>query len=98
MTKYKYRVEFSAKFKKSLRKVLKQGKNLEKLEKIIFKLANKEELELKYRNHNLVDDKKIKGCKECHIESDWLLVYKYIENELVLLLINTGSHSELLNM
>lgn len=98
MTKYKYRVEFSAKFKKSLRKVLKQGKNLEKLEKIIFKLANKEELELKYRNHNLVDDKKFKGCKECHIESDWLLVYKYIENELVLLLINTGSHSELLNM
>lgn len=98
MTKYKYRVEYSAKFKKSLRKVLKQGKNLEKLEKIIFKLANKEELELKYRNHNLVDDKKFKGCKECHIESDWLLVYKYIENELVLLLINTGSHSELLNM
>lgn len=98
MTKYKYRVEYSAKFKKSLRKVLKQGKNLEKLEKIIFKLANKEELELKYRNHNLVNDKKFKGCKECHIESDWLLVYKYIENELVLLLINTGSHSELLNM
>lgn len=98
MTKYKYRVEYSAKFKKSLRKILKQGKNLEKLEKIIFKLANKEELELKYRNHNLVDDKKFKGCKECHIESDWLLVYKYIENELVLLLINTGSHSELLNM
>lgn len=76
---------------------MKQGKNIDKLEKVIFKLANKEELEPQYRNHNLVDSKNYKGCKECHIEPDWLLVYKYKENELILLLIKTGSHSEVLN-
>ena len=37
-----------------------------------------------------------KGCRECHIEPDWLLVYQYINNDLVLLLVNTGSHSDIL--
>lgn len=36
-----------------------------------------------------------KICGECHIEPDWLLVYQYIDNELILLLVSTGSHSEL---
>lgn len=52
-------------------------------------------LDVKYKNHNLTNDKNYKNCSECHIEPDWLLVYQYINNELILLLINTGSHSEL---
>lgn len=39
--------------------------------------------------------KKFKNCKECHVEPDWLLVYKYYENDLILLLVETGSHSEI---
>lgn len=97
MTKYIYTVNFTNKFKKSLKKILKQGKNLDKLLDIVDRLANKEELELRYKNHKLVDDKYYKNCFECHIEPDWLLVYQYNENELILLLINTGSHSEVLN-
>lgn len=97
MTKYIYTVNFTNKFKKSLKKILKQGKNLDKLLDIVDRLANKEELELRYKNHKLVDDKYYKDCFECHIEPDWLLVYQYNENELILLLINTGSHSEVLN-
>lgn len=62
---------------------------------IVEKLANKEELEQKYKNHNLIDDKHYKNCGECHIEPDWLLIYQYNENELILLLVNTGSHSNL---
>ena len=43
----------------------------------------------------LTDSKHYINCGECHIEQDWLLVYQYIDNELVLVLVATGSHSEL---
>lgn len=69
---------------------------MNKLLDVVDKLANKEELEQRYRNHRLIDDKYYKNCGECHIEPDWLLVYQYNEDELVLLLVNTGSHSEVL--
>ena len=61
-------------------------------------LANGESLEEKYKDHALVDNKYFKNCRKCHITPDWLLVYKYIENELVLFLVQTGSHSEVLDM
>ena len=58
-------------------------------------LANCEELDEKYRNHQLVNNKYYKDCYECHIEPDWLLIYKYDHNQLILLLFSIGSHSEL---
>ena len=91
----KYQIKFTSSFKKSLKKVLKQGKEFKEIKTIIVKLANKEELEIKYKNHELNDNKKFKNCKECHVEPDWLLVYKYYENDLILLLVETGSHSEI---
>lgn len=91
----KYQIKFTSSFKKSLKKVLKQGKEFKKIKTIIVKLANKEELEIKYKNHELNDNKKFKNYKECHVEPDWLLVYKYYENDLILLLVETGSHSEI---
>ena len=94
MTKYKYDVVYSAKFKKGLKKVIKQGKDIDKLEPIVFQLANKDPLEPKYKNHHLVDNKYYKDCFECHIEPYWLLVYQYNEDKLILFLMNTGSHSE----
>lgn len=90
----KYEVIYSNQFKKSLKKMLKQGKDLSKLDLVIEKLAIKEQLEIKNRDHTLYDDKKYKGCRDCHIEPDWLLIYKYLDNELILLLVNTGSHSD----
>lgn len=93
MTKYK--VKYTSSFKKSLKKILKQGKDYNKLKAVITKLANKEELEEKYRNHQLSNDKDYVNCKECHVEPDWLLIYKYQEETLILLLVDTGSHSEL---
>ena len=92
MIKYKYKVFYSKKFKKNLKKMLKQGKNIEKLLDVVDKLALKEELNEKYKNHMLKDDKYYKNCGECHIEPDWLLVYQYYEGELI---VNTGSHSDL---
>jgi len=85
MTNYKYNVVYSKKFKKCLKRILNQGKNIDKLEYVVFKLANKEELEPRYRNHSLIDNKYYQNCKECHIEPDWLLVYQYNDDELILL-------------
>ena len=91
----KYGVRITREFKKDLRRVSKQSKNMEKFDYVVTKIANGEELEDKYRNHYLIDNKKYRGCMECHIEPDWLLVYKIVKDELILLLINTGSHSSI---
>ncbi len=92
-----HEVKYTTLFKKELRLMAKQGKDIEKLKTIVKKLANLEKLEPKYQNHALKNNKKYKNCNELHIEPDWILVYKYINNNtLVLLLIETGSHSEIL--
>ena len=91
----KYNIDFTTNFKKQYKKIKKQGKDLNKLHKVIEQLANGEELEIKYKNHNFINNKIYKNCKECHIEPDWLLVYQIIDSELILLLFATGSHSEL---
>lgn len=91
----KYKIEFTSSFKKQLKKMIKQNKNIQELLEVITKLANLEELDPKYRNHNLINDKTYKDCSECHIKPDWLLIYKYIDDRLVIVLFATGSHSEL---
>ncbi len=96
-SEFKYQVRYSTKFKSNYKKIIKQGKDIDKLKMVIKKLANKESLSSKYKDHALIDNKKYKNCRDCHIEPDWILIYKYVDNELVLLLINTGSHSRILN-
>ena len=88
-----YEIKFTNQFKKDLKLAKKQGKNIDKLFTVIEKLANGETLEIKYRDHDLTGN--YKGCRECHIEPDWLLVYEIINNKLVLMLYRVGSHSEL---
>lgn len=94
-TKVKYQIKYTNDFKKNYKKIKKQGKDVEKLKVIVSKLANGVELEEKYKNHMLTNSKHYKNCGECHIEPDWLLVYQYINNQLILVLVATGSHSEL---
>lgn len=91
-----YNIKYSKEFKKSFKKLIKQGKNIDKLLDVVEMLSRKEQLDPKYKDHALYNDKKFKGCRDCHIEPDWLLIYKYLDNELILLLVNTGSHSEVL--
>ena len=74
---------------------MKQGRDENKLLDILNKLANGEELDEKFRNHQLTNSKYYKDCFECHITPDWLLVYKIENKKLVLLLFATGSHSDL---
>lgn len=89
----KYEIKFTSQFKKDLKIAKKQGKDLEKMFAVIEKLAKGEMLEPKYRDHSLYGD--YKGCRECHIEPDWLLVYEIIGDVLVLILYRLGSHSDL---
>ena len=93
----KYQIKYTNDFKKNYKKIVKQGKDINKLKLIVNKLANKEALEPKYKDHVLYNDKRFQNCRDCHIENDWVLIYKYLENEIILLLINTGTHSEVLD-
>jgi len=89
----KYEVRFTGQFKKDLKLSQKQGKDVDKLFAVVERLANGEPLDDKYRDHTLTGD--YRGCRECHIEPDWLLVYEIFDDVLVLLLNRVGSHSEL---
>ena len=82
-------------FKKELKIIKKRNKDLEKLTKIVNKLANNEELDIKYKDHQLINNLRFENCRECHIEPDWLLVYRKNNNNLILVLIETGTHSDL---
>ena len=88
-----YQVVFTTEMKRSLKLMKKRGKNLEKLYDVVECLASGNTLPDKHREHPLTG----KYCKykECHIEPDWLLIYK-IESEILLLtFVRTGSHSDL---
>ena len=90
-----YEVKSTSRFNSDLKKIANNPKRLSKLIKVVETLANGKSLASKYRDHQLINDNIYKNCRECHIEPDWLLVYKYKDDELVLILFATGSHSNL---
>ena len=87
----------TSQFKASFKLARKRGLDISLLENIVNKLMKDEPLEEKNHNHDLVGD--FKGIWECHIQSDWLLLYlkEYDDkkNVLVLTLVNTGTHSDI---
>ena len=78
-------------FEKDLVKAKKRGKDMTKLEAIVTQLINSNPLPAKNREHKLQGD--FKNYWECHIEPDWLLIYKKTTTEIVF--IRTGTHSDL---
>jgi len=85
---------FTNQFKKDYRKVSKSGE-ITLLDEVIDLLRQGLSLPEKFRDHALIDSKKFKSQRECHIKPDWLLVYSVNNEKLVLTLTRTGSHSEL---
>jgi len=81
----------TAHFKRDVKRLQQQGKDLAKLRSVLASLVNEQVLPLQYRDHVLVGQ--YKGTRECHIASDWLLVYELAEGEIIL--IRTGSHPDL---
>ena len=88
-----YEVRFTNQFKKDIKLAKKQGKNIDRIFDVVNILASGEALAPKYRDHDLSGD--YKGCRECHIEPDWLLIYEINNGLLILMLNRVGSHSEL---
>ncbi|MDR1735803.1 MAG: type II toxin-antitoxin system YafQ family toxin [Oscillospiraceae bacterium] len=88
-----YERVYSARFKRDLRRAEKRGKDLSLLEEVIDILAEGKRLPIEYSDHPLKGN--YKGFRECHIEPDWLLVYKIDKGILVLLLSRTGTHQDL---
>ena len=84
---------FTVKARRDLKKLARQNKNMEKLEAVLDLLAAREKLPEKNHDHALTG--KYTGCRECHVEPDWLLIYRIYENILILEAVRTGSHSEL---
>lgn len=85
------RIVYTNQFKKDYKRAQKQNKDVNKLRVVIDKLVAKEKLDLRYRDHPLSGN--WKGFRDCHLEPDWVLIYKMSEEALILE--RTGSHSEL---
>lgn len=87
----KYEIKLSKTCKKNLKK-LSTGQKLHFLS-VIEKLANNEKLEKKYQDHALKGD--LVGYRDCHLELDLILVYKKINDELIIYCLNIGSHAKI---
>ena len=87
-------IRYSSKFKKDYKNIIKRGYNPQLLQDVLILLSNEQPLPPKYKDHNLLGN--YEGHRECHITSDWLLIYKQTDDELRLN--RTGSHADLFGM
>ncbi|MBQ6845895.1 MAG: type II toxin-antitoxin system YafQ family toxin [Oscillospiraceae bacterium] len=89
------KIEFQGQFKKDYKLAIKRGCNMQLFQEVVTLLAEEKTLPAKYKDHALLDSKEYKGMRECHIQPDWLLIYKIYKDTLILQLIRTGTHSDL---
>ena len=83
----------TTKFRKDYKRIKKCGYNLSLLENVLDTLLHQETLDQKYKDHALTGN--YVGFRECHFQSDWLLIYAISESELILTTSCTGTHSDL---
>ena len=88
-----YEVVLSNRFRKDLKLAAKRGCDLALLNSIVDRLAQGETLPAKHRDHSLTGD--YIGFRECHIQPDWLLIYRMEGEALMLFLMRTGTHADL---
>jgi len=88
-----YKPAYTKQFSKDVKLARKRHKKMEKLKLILTSLIAAEQLDTIHRDHNLVGD--YVGRRECHIESDWLLIYKIHGRSIIFE--RTGTHSDLFN-
>ena len=89
----KYHIKRSSRFKKDFKTAKKRGYDIKLLEEVVKILARGEALPEQYLDHPLKGN--YKGCRECHITPDWLLIYEIFDDTLILYLTRTGTHSDL---
>ncbi|MFV0480137.1 MAG: type II toxin-antitoxin system YafQ family toxin [Anaerorhabdus sp.] len=91
--KVKYLVKKTKRFKEEFKKYEKRGYDFNRLNLVVEILSSGDKLSKVYKDHQLKG--KWNGCRECHIAPDWLLIYRYYDNDLILELMRTGTHSDL---
>ena len=82
---------YTRQFERDLKRLKKRRKNTEKLKIILCSLIEEEELDPLHRDHKLIGN--WLGRRECHVESDWLLIYKIEDDRIIFE--RTGSHTDL---
>ena len=92
----KYRIEYSTTFKRSYKLAKKRGLPMDELNGVVRTLAEGRKLAAKFHDLQLVG--RYKGCRECHIQPDWLLIYRIKERLEILNLVDTGTHADLFGM
>ena len=88
-----YEIKATGRFKKDVNLLQKRGYNIALLQQVIEILARGESLPKKYADHGL--NVEWAEFRECHIQPDWLLIYRIDEDILILTLTRTGTHSDL---
>ena len=82
---------YTRQFERDVKRMRKRGQDLQKLGSVLSSLIAEEQLDERYQDHVLMGN--YKGRRECHLEPDWLLVYKLASDEIVFE--RTGTHSDL---
>ena len=88
-----YQVKFTSAYKRSYRQMKKRGVDLSLLDSVVDTLRQGKPLDKKHRDHTLSG--RFQGLRECHIKSDWLLVYLIENDVLTLTLVETGTHAQI---
>lgn len=88
-----YSIDFTNSFKKDMKRCQKRGLPMEELYAVIKLLSDNGSVPMQYKPHKLTGN--YEGMWECHIKPDWLLAWKQDDNILHLLMVRTGSHSDL---
>lgn len=85
-------IEFSSRYKKSYKLAKRRGLNLSLLDDVVRQLAEGKSLDPKHKDHQLSGN--YKAFRECHIQFDWILVYRIEKNRCELYLFDTGTHED----
>ncbi len=88
-----YKIRYTGQFKRDYKVCVKRGLDMELLREVITILSRDGKLPRQYKPHKLTGN--YVGFWECHIQADWLLIWQQIDDELVLIMTNTGTHSDL---
>ena len=84
-------VRYTTQFKKDFKLCIKRGSNMQQIKSIMKLLESGKQLFEKNKDHNLTGN--YVNCRECHIQSDWLLIYQLFDNDIIF--VRTGTHSDL---
>ena len=89
----KRKLKESGQYRRDVKRAIKRGMNMKLLDEVVELLREDKTLPRKYNDHALQGN--WIGFRECHIAPDWLLVYRYEQDVLILVLQRTGTHSDL---